>query len=313
MRPVAIPGLLLITVLCSAPSAAWQTQPDLSGTWTLVPDAAAATAKPAAPPGLGTQVSIRHDSNNFTVSRTTGSNSFDVAHVLDGSETRSRSPGPLCVGDAQMVWTAGWQQDSIATTLVGSIAAGTSAPVKRSVKTVFRLQTPDTLMIEVTSPAAAGGDPGAVAVRYRKTGPASPAPSSVKPAAQGTIAQMEWLAGTWSGAAGAATVEERWTPSAGGSMISVGRTLRNGAMPAFEFICIVERNGGLVYAAMPNGRQPATDFTMTKIDRTSVTFENPEHDFPKMIRYSLRPDGMLEAIVSGEAGTQPDVFVYKKQ
>ena len=32
----------------------------------------------------------------------------------------------------------------------------------------------------------------------------------------------------------------------------------------------------------------------------------------KMIRYTLRPDGMLEAIVSGDAGSKPDVFIYKK-
>ena len=35
-------------------------------------------------------------------------------------------------------------------------------------------------------------------------------------------------------------------------------------MTAFEFLCIVERNGGLVYTAMPNARMPATDFTLTQ-------------------------------------------------
>ena len=64
---------------------------------------------------------------------------------------------------------------------------------------------------------------------------------------------------------------------------------------------------------MLTAEQPATDFTMTKIDGTSVTFENPAHDFPKMVRYSLRADGMLEATVSGDAGTKPDIFIYKKQ
>ena len=79
-------------------------------------------------------------------------------------------------------------------------------------------------------------------------------------------------------------------------MLAVSRTLRDGLMSAFEFLCIVERDGGLVYTAMPNGRTPATDFTLTKIDDTSATFENPAHDFPKMIRYTKRPDGSLEAV-----------------
>lgn len=96
-------------------------------------------------------------------------------------------------------------------------------------------------------------------------------------------------------------------------MLSVSRTLRNGSMTAFEFLCIVQRNGGLVYSAMPNGRQPATDFTMTKMEGSDVTFENPSHDFPKMIRYTLQPDGTLQAVVSGAAGQKPQVFTFRKQ
>ena len=52
-------------------------------------------------------------------------------------------------------------------------------------------------------------------------------------------------------------------------------------MSAFEFLCIVERDGGLVYQAMPNGRSPATDFTLTTIDADNAIFENPAHDYPE--------------------------------
>ena len=96
-------------------------------------------------------------------------------------------------------------------------------------------------------------------------------------------------------------------------MLAVSRTMRGGVMSAFEFLCIVERNGGLVYQAMPNGRQPATDFTLTSIESNSLTFENPAHDFPKMIRYTLGPDGTLEAIVSGTAQQKPQTFRFKRQ
>jgi hypothetical protein len=96
-------------------------------------------------------------------------------------------------------------------------------------------------------------------------------------------------------------------------MIGVSRTVRNETLSAFEFLCIVERDGGLVYAAMPNARTPQTDFVLTRIDADSVTFENPEHDFPTMIRYARRTDGTLEAVVSGRAGSQPQTFVFKKE
>ena len=96
-------------------------------------------------------------------------------------------------------------------------------------------------------------------------------------------------------------------------MLAISRTLRDGAMSAFEFLCIVERDGGLVYQAMPNGRSPATDFTLTTIDEHNAVFENPAHDFPKMIRYSKKDDGSLEAVISGAPGSKPVTFLFKRQ
>ena len=81
----------------------------------------------------------------------------------------------------------------------------------------------------------------------------------------------------------------------------------------FEFLCIVERDGGLVYTAMPNGRQPATDFVLTSLTDDTATFENPTHDFPKKIQYVRKADGSMEAVVSGAANRKPQVFQFKKQ
>src|SRR5439155_18911312 len=93
------------------------------------------------------------------------------------------------------------------------------------------------------------------------------------------------------------TLEERWTPPAGGAMLAVSRTLKGDRMVAFEFLRIVERNGGLVYVAQPNGRPP-TDFVLTEVTADSAPFANPADDFPKMIGYAKRGDGTLEARVS---------------
>jgi hypothetical protein len=125
-----------------------------------------------------------------------------------------------------------------------------------------------------------------------------------------TIAQVSWLAGVWVGASGS---DERWTPPAGGSMLGVSRTLRGNVMAEFEFLCIVERGGSLVYQAMPNGRSPATDFRLTAIGPDQVTFENPTHDFPKALRYKRRPDGTLEAVVSGDPKQRTLTFTFTKQ
>ena len=81
-------------------------------------------------------------------------------------------------------------------------------------------------------------------------------------------------------------------------------------MVSFEFLRIAERDGSLVYIAQPGGRPP-TEFALTAISTDSATFENPTHDFPKMIRYSRRADGSLEARVS-DGGKKSETFVFTK-
>ncbi|HEU4892346.1 MAG TPA: DUF6265 family protein [Vicinamibacterales bacterium] len=130
--------------------------------------------------------------------------------------------------------------------------------------------------------------------------------------ARATIADLGWLAGDWVGTQGRATIEERWTPAAGGAMLAVSRTIKDDRLAAFEYLRIVERDRGLVYIAQPNGRPP-TEFVLAAMTADSATFENPAHDFPKMIRYTRRPDGSLEARVSGANGERPQTFVFTRQ
>src|SRR5689334_10244652 len=110
-------------------------------------------------------------------------------------------------------------------------------------------------------------------------------------AAKATLADMAWLASNWEGRMGNSTLEERWTPAAGGAMLAVSRTVAGNEMVAFEFLRIIERDGTLVYVAQPNGRAPATEFTLTRIGKSDALFENPAHDYPKQISYSLAADG----------------------
>jgi hypothetical protein len=143
-------------------------------------------------------------------------------------------------------------------------------------------------------------------VAAMQAAPARPAP------ARATLQQLAWLAGEWSGHMGSASIEERWTPTGGGAMLAVSRTIANERLVAFEFLRIVERDGGLVYIAQPDGRPP-TEFTLTRIEPNAATFENPAHDFPKAIRYQKKEDGRLEATISGAGGERAQTFVFARQ
>jgi Domain of unknown function (DUF6265) len=302
-------------LLTASATAIAQERPDFSGTWTAVSDAAATTptGKPA-PPAYGAQFTIVHQGQTLTLTRTFAGSPATIVYTLDGSETTSRMPGRLCEPDSGATWTASWDGSAVTLAMVGAMPPS-GKPIKMDVKSTLRLESSDTLRVEVTARSAAQNTaPRVTSTVYRKTGPPPPAAMSPQKT-RATISQVAWISGTWIGTSysGTTTFEERWTPAAAGSMMAISRTLRDGAMSAFEFLCIVERDGGLVYVAMPNGRQPATDFTLTKIEPDTAVFENPAHDFPKMIRYAKRADGSLEATISGEGGQKPQTFVFKRQ
>lgn len=311
MRISLAAALLFLT----AASAGAQPAGDFSGTWSLPADAPPGpSGKPVPAPGFGPQINIVQHGNSVIISKIVGGQPVHVVHPLDGSESQSRTPGGLCKGDAQATWTATRTGDVIDTAMTGWLAAGASAPTKSSVRTSFRLTSPDTLVVELTVPSPSGTAPQTRSTTYKKTGPPTAVPAAPAPApVQATIAQIDWLGGTWIGTTGTNAFEERWTPPSGGSMLAVARSLRNAQMNSFEFLCIVERNGGLVYQAMPNGRQPATDFTLTQMEGRSLRFENPAHDFPKAITYTLQADGTLEAVISGTEKQKPQTFRFKRQ
>lgn len=310
-----MPTRALLTAAILVPCVALgspQQRPDLSGTWTA--DTGAPSGLPAAPtPVFGPQFELRHKGDSLTIVRLVRDTLVSTALVLDGREAQTTMPGPLCQGDAQTIETAAWEGEAMALTMVGLRSPGSSAPGKANVRRVFRLQGSDTLVVEGTTRRE--GKPIQVGTVYRRSAEPLKAAGIAPPVvtrAPATIAQVEWISGVWTGTSGQATVEERWTPAAGGSMIAVSRTLRNSSMLAFEFLCIAERDGSLVYTAMPNGRTPPTHFMLTSLTADAATFENPSHDYPKMIRYAKKPDGSLETTIAGEGGQRAQSVVLKK-
>lgn len=130
--------------------------------------------------------------------------------------------------------------------------------------------------------------------------------------ARATIDDLAWLAGAWFGATGKSSTEERWSPPGGGAMLGVSRTVKGDTMVGFEFLRVVERDGGLVYVAQPGGKPP-TEFVLTALDGTSAVFENPRHDSPQRIVYELIADDSLRASTGFINGGRPHSFEYARE
>ena len=107
-----------------------------------------------------------------------------------------------------------------------------------------------------------------------------------------TIADLAWLSGSWAGEHDGGIIEEHWTAPAGNSMSGMARLVVDGKTVFFEFLRIVQKpDGGVVYLAQPVGRHPPTPFTLTRLSTRQAAFENPTHDNPTLIRYTLEADG----------------------
>jgi hypothetical protein len=124
-------------------------------------------------------------------------------------------------------------------------------------------------------------------------------------ALHGQIARAAWLAGCWearsASASGGMVVEEQWMAPRGRTMISMGRTVHGDTLVDFEQVVLREENGQLEYEAHPFD-QPMGIFLSTQMTPTTLIFENPLHDFPQRIGYTLRGSDSLIAWIDGKVG-----------
>jgi hypothetical protein len=116
-----------------------------------------------------------------------------------------------------------------------------------------------------------------------------------------SIDSLSWLAGAWTGTMGRAAIEEHWIAPRGGTMLAVSRTTAGDRTVAFEFLRLEQRADGIFYVAQPGGRPP-TEFRLTTRDGESATFENPQHDHPKIIRYRREGNTLVAEIEGDEKG-----------
>ena len=127
------------------------------------------------------------------------------------------------------------------------------------------------------------------------------------------LADLAWMAGHWSVELGPVRIEEVWLAPAGGFLLGMNRTAAKSGPGQFEYLRIEQRKDGLVYVASPGGKPP-TDFPLSDFGANYVVFANPQHDFPKEIRYELTQDGGLHARVSGDPNSKEktEEWTWKK-
>jgi len=99
----------------------------------------------------------------------------------------------------------------------------------------------------------------------------------------------------------------------GGVMLGMSRTVRNDSLIEFEHVRIERRGADLYYVASP-ARQATAEFKATAMTDSSITFENPAHDFPRKIVYRRQGADSLVASIEGPRGgtTRTIAFPYRR-
>jgi len=133
-----------------------------------------------------------------------------------------------------------------------------------------------------------------------------------KSPAEVTISDLAWLAGYWMSDKRGTLAEECWLPPEGGVMLGLHRDVSDDGNTFFEYLRIMQTAEGIVYYTTPQGYD-TTKFKLNALSEdgntTQAVFENPDHDFPNLIRYTLSGDGLM-AEVEGIDDDQKVVEVW---
>ena len=120
----------------------------------------------------------------------------------------------------------------------------------------------------------------------------------------------DWLTGAWVNSEKESWGEEYWTPSRAGIMFGASRSGKGETLQFWEHMRIVrEEDGKLVFWAISADQKPVR-FSATIVSAQSITFENPQHDYPQRITY-WREGKILRALISLADRSQPKGFAFE--
>ena len=117
--------------------------------------------------------------------------------------------------------------------------------------------------------------------------------------------RLDWLTGCWQSEEG--VTREVWSESEDGYYFGYSVVLKDGHAVFFEQMRI-DPAPLPVFQVYPRGDGPFP-FAAASLTETSVTFANPDHDFPQKIKYWRTDDG-LRATISKIDDSSPGHFRF---
>lgn len=131
-----------------------------------------------------------------------------------------------------------------------------------------------------------------------------------------TLAAFDWMLGSWTLNTKSGVTTETWSKESE-ILFRGASVMMRGKDTAFtEQLTLVHDSLGIAYIALPRQNSEPTRFSLTVWDANRAIFENPAHDFPKLISYHFRTPDTLHARIEGpgkDGKTKGIDFVYTRE
>ncbi|WP_313266867.1 DUF6265 family protein [Epilithonimonas vandammei] len=118
------------------------------------------------------------------------------------------------------------------------------------------------------------------------------------------IQKAKWLIGTSENKTQKGSIYETWTKLGDNEFSGKSYSVKDKDTIVFENIRLVQENKKLFYIPTVNNQndgQPVR-FAAKTISENQLVFENPEHDFPQIIAYTITSDSLIAEISKTKNG-----------
>jgi hypothetical protein len=120
------------------------------------------------------------------------------------------------------------------------------------------------------------------------------------------IPKAKWLIGTWENKTQRGSIYETWSKTNENEFSAISYIVKEQDTIVFETIRLVQEQEGLFYIPTVKNQNDGLSvrFSTKTISETQLVFENPQHDFPQIISYTLVSADSLIAEISGTKNGQ---------
>lgn len=115
-----------------------------------------------------------------------------------------------------------------------------------------------------------------------------------------SLGAVSWLLGEWISENSSSVTIENWEQVSQNSFEGFGKTISadGNKVKSYESLRLVAMSGQIFYIAKVGHNKLPIAFAMTTCLDSMAVFENPDHDFPKKIKYKLTNHNKISVFVS---------------